>query len=322
LAFGLRLLVLPQFMQIHTDLSALPVFHQAAATIGTFDGVHSGHQVVLDHLKAEAAKTGGETVVITFHPHPRKVLSPKSNLVLLNTLDEKTKLLEKQGINHLVIVSFTHQFASLSARAYAEEFLIKVIKPHSLIIGYDHHFGHDREGNFDLLAEYAAKGAFKLVQIAGKVLENITISSTKIRQALADGDVRLASGLLGYDYFFSGTVITGNQKGRTIGFPTANIALTDGDKLVPANGVYVVLAEYMGVAYPAMMNIGFRPTAGGGGLTIEAHLLDFDADIYGATLTIYLKTRLRNEQKFDSFEQLKEQLNNDRTATRNYFNLQ
>jgi riboflavin kinase / FMN adenylyltransferase len=309
-------------MQIHTDLSALPVFQQAAVTIGTFDGVHLGHRVVLDHLKAEAAKNDGESVVITFHPHPRKVISPKSNLVLLNTLEEKTALLEKQGIDHLVVVPFTHQFASLSARAYAEDFLIKIIKPHSLIIGYDHHFGHDRKGNFDLLAEYAATGAFHLVQIAGKVLENITISSTKIRQALTDGDVRLASGLLGYDYFFSGTVVTGNQKGRTIGFPTANIVLADNDKLVPANGVYVVLAEHESITYPAMMNIGFRPTAGGSGLTIEAHLLDFDQDIYGATLTIHLKTRLRDERKFDSFEQLKGQLDADRLATRNYFNLQ
>lgn len=309
-------------MQIHGDLTQLPDFNRAVVTIGTFDGVHLGHQVVLANLKNEAERTGGETVVVTFHPHPRKVLSTATSPLLLNTLHEKSVLLQGLGIQHLVVVPFNKEFAALSAREYAEDFLLKKIKPHTLIIGYDHHFGHDREGNFSLLSEYAEQGAFHLVQIHEKVIENITISSTRIRNALKAGNTILAAELLGYDYFFSGTVIHGNKMGRTIGFPTANLELPEADKLIPGNGVYVVTAELKGVEHQGMMNIGYRPTAGGSKLTIEVHLLNFDEDIYDETLTVRLKSRLRSEKKFDSFEQLKEQLFTDKAATEAFFSRQ
>lgn len=310
-------------MQIHSDLSGLPGFERAVVTIGTFDGVHMGHQAILANLKAEAGKINGESVVITFHPHPRKVLATARTPLLLNTLKEKTELLKGLGIDHLVVVPFNMEFAALSAREYAEDFLLKKIKPHTLIIGYDHHFGHDREGNFNLLAEYAATGAFELVQIPEKVIEHITISSTRIRNALLAGNTILAAELLGYDYFFSGTVVHGNQRGRTIGFPTANLDLGEPDKLVPGNGVYIVTAELNGAEHQGMMNIGVRPTVEGNGrLTIEVHLLNFDADIYDEVLTVRLKARLRNERKFESFQELKEQLFSDRAAAEAYFNRQ
>lgn len=310
-------------MQIHRDLLKLPGFERAVATIGTFDGVHLGHRAILANLKAEAEKINGESVVITFHPHPRRVLATARSPLLLNTLEEKTQLLEALGIDHLVVVPFNIEFAALSAREYAEDFLLKKVKPHTLIIGYDHHFGHDREGNFNLLAEYAAQGAFELVQIPEKVIEHITISSTRIRNALLAGNTILAAELLGYDYFFSGTVVHGDQRGRTIGFPTANMDIGEPDKLVPGNGVYIVTAELNGTVHQGMMNIGVRPTAGGNGrLTIEVHLLNFDADIYDELLTVRLKTRLRNERKFESFQELKEQLYSDRAATEAYFTRQ
>jgi riboflavin kinase / FMN adenylyltransferase len=309
-------------MQIHGDISHLPEFNHAVATIGTFDGVHYGHREILEKLVTEAKQVNGEAVVITFHPHPRKILSSASGPLLLNTLSEKIGLLSGLGIDHLVVVPFNKEFAALTARQYAEDFLIKKIQPHTLIIGYDHHFGHDREGNFSLLAEYAAQQAFRLVQIPEKILENIAISSTRIRNALKEGNIVLAAELLGYDYFFSGEVVHGNKKGRTIGFPTANIQLGEADKLTPGNGVYAVTATRNGVVHPGMMNIGFRPTAGGSQLTVEVHLLDFDADIYGETLTISLKRRLRSEQKFASFDELKTQLQQDKEWTAAFFSRQ
>lgn len=310
-------------MQIHRDLSGLPGFDRAVVTIGTFDGVHIGHRSILMNLKTEAEQLNGQSVVVTFHPHPRKVLATARSPLLLNTLGEKIALLEALGIDHLVVVPFDRAFAALSAREYAEDFLVKKIRPHTLIIGYDHHFGHDREGNFSLLAEYAAKGAFELVQIPEKVIENITISSTRIRNALLAGNTILAAELLGYDYFFSGTVVKGDQRGRTIGFPTANLDTGEPDKLIPGNGVYIVTAELNGVVHQGMMNIGVRPTvAGDGKLTIEVHLLHFDQDIYDEVLTVRLKARLRNERKFESFQQLKEQLFSDRAAAETYFNRQ
>lgn len=310
-------------MQIHRDLLELPDFDRGVVTIGTFDGVHIGHQTVLANLKAEAEKVNGQSVVVTFHPHPRKVLATARTPLLLNSLEEKTALLESLGIDHLVVVPFNMEFAALSAREYAEDFLLKKIKPHTLIIGYDHHFGHDREGNFNLLAEYAAKGAFELVQIPEKEIEHITISSTRIRNALMAGNTILAAELLGYDYFFSGTVVRGDQRGRTIGFPTANLEISETDKLIPGNGVYIVTAELNGVVHHGMMNIGVRPTVGGDGkLTIEVHLLNFDADIYDEVLTVRLKARLRNERKFESFQELKEQLFNDRAAAEAFFSRQ
>lgn len=309
-------------MQVHHDLSHLPVFRNAVVTIGTFDGVHLGHQIILSGLKKEAEAVNGETVVVTFHPHPRKILASAQGPLMLNTLEEKTERLAQLGIHHLVVAPFNEAFAAITARSYVEDFLVKTIQPHTLIIGYDHHFGRNREGNFHLLNEYAEKGAFRLVQVNEQVIEEIAVSSTRIRKALTEGNTQLATHLLGYDYFFSGEVVHGNKKGRTIGFPTANLQLDDADKLLPGNGVYVVTARLNNETLQGMMNIGYRPTVGGNGLVVEVHLLHFNREIYGEILTVEVKERLRSEQKFGSFDELKTQLETDRNNTIAWFSRQ
>ncbi|MEP7278441.1 MAG: bifunctional riboflavin kinase/FAD synthetase [Bacteroidota bacterium] len=308
-------------MKIFSDTASLPSFDKAVVTIGTFDGVHLGHRQIIQQLKNEAQQIGGETVLVTFDPHPRKIVSSKP-LLLLNTLAEKTELLEKQGINNLVVVPFTQAFSEQVASAYVEDFLVSRFHPHTVIIGYDHRFGKDREGDFHLLEEYARQHAFKLIEIPVHLVEQAAISSTKIREALLQGRVSDARRFLGYDYFFEGTVIEGNKLGRTIGYPTANLQPQAADKLVPGNGVYAVYAGIRaspGVAqssglHKGMMNIGFRPTVEGTKKVIEVNLFDFDVDIYGKTLRVYLKEYLRVEQKFSGLEELKGQLAQDRAT--------
>lgn len=301
-------------MKVHTDTSVLPSFRNAIATIGTFDGVHLGHRQIIRQLKEEASRIGGETVIITFHPHPRLVVGGKPTvLYLLSTLREKIALLEAQGIDHLVVVPFTGEFAACTAEAYVEDFLIKKFHPHTLIIGYDHKFGKGRKGDFHLLEDYAAKGAFRLIEIPGHLLNESAISSTRIRQTLLEGNVEEATALLGYSYFFSGIVTEGNKLGRTIGYPTANIAINDDEKLTPGNGVYAVNISVKGILYRGMMNIGMRPTVGGTNRVIEVNIFDFSEEIYGELVTVTLKKRLRAEQKFSGLDALKEQLAKDKT---------
>nr|WP_214446637.1 bifunctional riboflavin kinase/FAD synthetase [Flavihumibacter rivuli] len=310
-------------MQVHRNIEQLPAFRRAVVTIGTFDGVHRGHMQILDQLKAEAARIGGETLIITFHPHPRRIVGMAPEPVqLLNSLPEKIRLLEAAGIDHLVVVPFTNEFALQSAREYVEDFLVKRFTPHTIIIGYDHRFGKNREGDFHLLEDYASKGSFSLIEIPAHMLEASTVSSTRIRQALLQGDVELASTLLGYPYFFEGTVVKGNQLGRTIGYPTANLLITDNEKLIPANGVYAVTVqltdangkEYSKNFLKGMMNIGVRPTVDGLNRVIEVNIFHFNADIYGHTLSVTLHHRLRAEKKFDGLEALKAQLALDKES--------
>ncbi len=302
-------------MKVHTDIDHLPAFRDAVTTIGTFDGVHLGHRQIISQLKEEAARTGGETVIITFHPHPRLVVGSKPTvLYLLNTLVEKTALLEAEGIDHLVVVPFTESFASFSAKDYIEAFLISKFHPKTLIIGYDHRFGAGRKGDFKLLEEYAASSRFALIEIPGHLLHQSAISSTRIRQTLLDGNIAEANELLGYSYFFSGTVAEGNKLGRTIGYPTANIEIHNDEKLTPGNGVYAVNIRVKEVLYRGMMNIGVRPTVDGTRRVIEVNIFDFDADIYGQLVTISLLRRLRGEQKFSGLDALREQLAKDRIA--------
>ncbi|MEP7110037.1 MAG: riboflavin kinase, partial [Ferruginibacter sp.] len=221
-------------MTVHTNISDLPVFRNAMITIGTFDGVHGGHQQIIQLMKAEALKAGGETIIITFHPHPRKIIGNQAGPVyLLNTLEEKIALLEKYGIDHLVVVPFTEAFANQSAEAYIANFLVKTFHPHTIIIGHDHRFGRERSGDFQLMEDKAAEYGYDVKEIPGYMLKDITISSTRIREALLQGDIETASYFLGYDYFFSGKVVEGNKLGRTIGFPTANLLVPDENKLVP-----------------------------------------------------------------------------------------
>ncbi len=308
-------------MTVHTNIQQLPVFRNALITIGTFDGVHGGHQQIIQLMKSEAAKANGETIIITFHPHPRKIIGTQPGPVyLINTLDEKIGLLEKYGIDHLVVVPFTEAFANQSAEAYIADFIVKTFHPHTIIIGHDHRFGKGRRGDFQLLEDKASEYGYEVKEIPGYMLQDMTISSTKIRESLLQGDIDTANHFLGYDYFFSGKVVEGNKLGRTIGYPTANLFIDDENKLIPGNGVYAVLInnEESGIkSLGGMMNIGIRPTVDGTKRMIEVNIFDFDKDIYRETLTITLKKHLRSEAKFKGLDALKEQLAKDKEAAIN-----
>lgn len=312
-------------MIVHTDIQKLPHFKNAVVTIGTFDGVHTGHQQIVQLMKTEAARANGETVIITFHPHPRKIVNPNdTSLFLLNTLDERIELLDKAGIDHLVIVPFTEDFANLSAEEYISDFLVKTFHPHSIIIGYDHHFGKGRKGNYKLLEEKSREYNFIVQEIPVHMLEELAISSTKIRQSLLNGDIESANACLGYSYFFSGKVVEGNKLGRTLGYPTANIQLNDPDKLVPGNGVYAVELQITNYKlqitnWKGMMNIGVRPTIDGTKRVIETNIFEFDKDIYGETIKVMLRKHLRDEQKFSGLDALKEQLAKDKKEAIDFF---
>ena len=308
----------PLKMKVHYDIQQLPLFRNAVITIGTFDGLHNGHHKIIELMQSEAAKVNGETVIITFDPHPRQIVAKdKSPLFLINTLEEKISLLEKVNIDHLVVIPFTEAFANQSAEAYISNFLVKTFHPHTIIIGYDHRFGKGRSGDYHLLEDKAPEYNYVVKEIPVYMLEDVTISSTKIREAILAGDIDTARNCLGYDYFFSGTVIKGNQLGRTIGYPTANLQITNEDKLVPGNGVYAVTIKYEKLRtknLSGMMNIGFRPTVDGTKRVIEVNIFDFNQDIYGETLTITLKKHLRSEVKFNGLDALKAQLSLDKIA--------
>ena len=305
-------------MRVHYHIDELPFFRRAVITIGTFDGVHTGHQQLLQQLKDEAARIDGETVIITFHPHPRKIVSGHSNEIrLINTLEEKIGLLAQAEMDHLVVVPFTEAFSQLTASQYIEDFLVNRFHPHTIIIGYDHQFGKGRLGDYRLLESYCAPLGYVLKEIPVHISDTISVSSTRIRQALMEADLATANQLLGYAFFFTGTVITGNRLGRTIGYPTANLEIGDPEKIVPGDGVYAVEAELdhsqlTTHRFRGMMNIGLRPTVDGKKRTIEVNLFDFDEDIYGQRLRVHLIKHLRGEQKFNGLDALKEQLARDR----------
>ena len=302
-------------MQVHRNLESLPAFQNAVVTIGTFDGVHTGHQEIIRQLKQEAAAIKGESVIITFHPHPKKVLGSSRPVKLITTLDEKTELLEKQGIDHLVVVPFTPAFSQISAEAYIKDFLIGKFHPHTVIIGYDHKFGHDRKGDYHMMEDFAEKLDYDLKEITEHIVDSLIVSSTKIREAIFKGDMITANDLLGYDFFFQGKVVEGNKLGRQLGYPTANIQLADEEKIIPANGVYAVRALHNRKMYDGMMNIGIRPTLADGLFMIEVNMFDFDEEIYGDELRVYVKKYLREERKFEGLEELKEQIGRDKVST-------
>ncbi|MET0393577.1 MAG: bifunctional riboflavin kinase/FAD synthetase [Chitinophagaceae bacterium] len=313
-------------MQVHRDIGQLPAFRNAVITIGTFDGVHRGHRQVIQELSKEARAIGGETVIITFHPHPRKVVSSAIlGIRLINTLDEKIRLLEQLEVDHLVIVPFTEAFANQPAEEYISNFLVARFQPHTIIIGYDHRFGRDRQGNYLMLEKKAAAYGYKLKEIPKHILDNISISSTNIREAIIHSDTETANKLLGYDFFFSGEVVHGDKLGRQLGYPTANLKIQEEEKIIPGNGIYAVYAEMADAGeanedaeaaatplYKGMMSIGFRPTVGGTRRVIEVNLFDFSQDIYGQTLRVYVKQYLREEVKFDSLEDLVRQIDQDK----------
>lgn len=299
-------------MRVYTDIHSLPNFTKAVITTGSFDGVHIGHVQIISQLINEATKIGGTPVLITFYPHPKQIVQIIDKpLFVLNTPEEKYELLQNMGIENIVVVPFDKEFSELSAKNYIEEFLVQKFNPSLIVVGYDHRFGNNREGNFELLKNEAATNNYEVIEIPEHILKDITISSTKIRTALLSGDIETAALYLGYNYFFSGVVVKGNQLGRTIGYPTANIKMADENKLVPADGVYAVNVSIHKTIYKGMMNIGNRPTVNGTDKTIEVNIFDFTDDIYGEEIKIILKKFIRHEIKFTDLDALKLQLKQD-----------
>lgn len=304
-------------MKVYYKISDFKALGNAVVTSGTFDGVHLGHQKILNRLNEIARTNNCETVVITFWPHPRLVISPHTeDFKLLNTIDEKIAQLESMGIDHLLILSFTREFSELTSEQYIEDVLINGIGTKILVIGYDHRFGRNREGGIDYLVKHSNRFKIQIEEIPRQEIENMTISSTKVRNAIQNGEVETARELLGRNYSFSGVVVKGRQLGRTIGFPTANVQLSKNYKLLPKNGVYGVKTRLRGKTYDGIMNIGNRPTVEGIGRTQEVHIFDFDDDIYGETLDVELLFFVREEQKFDSINDLVKQIEADCTIVK------
>ncbi|MFD2786455.1 bifunctional riboflavin kinase/FAD synthetase [Hymenobacter rubripertinctus] len=311
-------------MEVIQDPAAFPHLGNAVVTSGTFDGVHVGHQQILARLREVARNSGGPAVVITYWPHPRLVLAPPPahpeplDLHLLNTLEERAAKLAGFGVDYLLVIPFTREFAAWSSEDFIQRILLDTVGTGKLVIGYDHRFGRNREGGFDYLREHSGRYGMSVEEIPREDVDAVGVSSTRIRRALEAGDVATANRYLGYDYPFTGTVVKGRQLGRTIGWPTANLHCPEALKLVPARGVYAVRATTAaGQTWPAMLNIGVRPTVAGNlAQTVEVHLVGFEGDLYDQSLTVEFVARLREEQKFDGLEALKAQLAFDAAAAR------
>jgi riboflavin kinase/FMN adenylyltransferase len=304
-------------MKIYEGLEGFTPVTNAVVTSGTFDGVHLGHQKILTRIREIARSNQGETVLITFWPHPRLVLYPNEHkLRLLSTFEEKAKLLRKFGIDHLITIPFTQEFSQMTSQEFIQRVLIDAIQTKKLVIGYDHRFGKNREGSFEYLKANSSAFGFELEEISRQDVEEIAVSSTKIRTALESGDVKVAESCLGRPYELNGLVIKGQQIGRSIGFPTANIHIPNDYKLIPRDGVYAVEVAVDGNLYKAMLNIGNRPTVDGSKKTVEANLFDFQGDLYDKQITVYFHNFLREERKFESLESLKSQLVQDQKSAK------
>lgn len=308
-------------MIIHTSLVNLKI-RKPILTIGVFDGVHQGHLSILEKLKEIAKEKDGESVVLTLWPHPRIVLNKDvDNLRLLNNIDEKKFLLSQTGIDHLIVLPFTKEFSQLTACEFIEDYLVKRIGVKHLVVGYNHQFGKDRKAGYDFLKECAEKYNFGIEKLDVKLVENDKVSSTKIREFLTSGHLELANKYLGYEYFISGHVVEGNQIGRKIGFPTANIKIPEPFKQVPRDGVYAVRVRLNGDSYFGMLNIGSRPTIEPTLRikNIEVHIFDFDQKIYNQTVTVSFVKRIRDEKKFNGLEELSQQLIKDKEEIKRLF---
>lgn len=304
-------------MKIYDGIEGFGKVKNPVVTVGTFDGVHIGHSKIFQTMRKLAGECEGETVVVTFHPHPRLVLHADSkDLKFINTQERKYDLISKNGIDHLVVIPFTKEFAATAADTFVEDILVKKMGVCKLVVGYDHHFGKNREGSFEELLRLSEKHGFGVEQIPAQDIDNIAVSSTKIRKALNEGNIAYANNLLGYEYSITGVVVGGNKIGRKIGFPTANIDLQDEYKLITAIGVYACRILYNGRMYLGMGNIGYRPTINNSDLTIEVHIFDFDEEIYNQTITIFFVDRIRDEVKFKNLDALKEQLTKDRRSAK------
>ncbi|SHF52741.1 riboflavin kinase / FMN adenylyltransferase [Mariniphaga anaerophila] len=303
-------------MKIHTNIENF-VANKPVVTIGTFDGLHLGHQKVLSRLIDFARQRNGESVVFTFYPHPRLITAPgETNLRLLTTLEEKKKLFARSGIDHLIIFPFTKEFSQLTYSEFVEQILVNKMHTHCLVVGYDHRFGKNREGGFEYLQGCAAKFGFEIEKLEVLLVDESHVSSTRIRKALEEGKIEQANKFLGYRFTLQGTVVEGQRVGRKLGFPTANIEASDPNKLIPGYGVYAVEVLVAGKEYKGMLNIGSRPTfnKNADNRSIEVHIFDFSGDIYNQEITLIFVGKIRNEHKFSGVEALTEQLKKDKVA--------
>nr|WP_315161541.1 bifunctional riboflavin kinase/FAD synthetase [uncultured Flavobacterium sp.] len=311
-------------MKIFHSINDFSSTKKTILTLGTFDGVHIGHKKILKKL-TQSRSVGTEnqkyeSLVLTFFPHPRMVLQEHSDIKLLNTIDEKIDLLEKIGIENLVIHPFDEAFSRLTAEEFVSNILVDRFHIQKIVIGHDHRFGRNRTANIDDLIAYGKEYGFEVEQISVQEINDISVSSTKIRNALLEGDMALANDYLGYNYFLTGSIIQGKQLGRTIGFPTANLKIEENYKLIPQNGVYIVKSIIDGQSVFGMMNIGFNPTVNGQKQSIEIHYFDFNADLYNQKISVSILQRIRSEQKFESVDLLKEQLEKDKKTALAFLN--
>ncbi len=308
-------------MQIFYNLKDLTKNKNTVLTLGTFDGIHPGHLEIIDKLVSRSKEKGCRSVVITFYPHPRTILGNDNSVKMLTTQEEKIELLEKLGVENLLIVKFTKEFASLSAEDFIYDYLINGIGLTEIVLGHDHHFGKGRRGNAELLKKIGDKEGFIVTKAEAFMIDGEAVSSTKIRNALAEGDIIRANKLLGRNYKFSGVVVGGDKRGRELGFPTANIKLSSQEKLLPASGVYAVKVIVENENYTGLLSIGKRPTFyNQGELVSEVYIYDFNREIYGAKVTTELVERLRGEVKFNSADELINQMNLDKENGYKIFN--
>jgi riboflavin kinase/FMN adenylyltransferase len=303
-------------MKVYTSLDSFPTLPFAVVTTGTFDGVHLGHQRILGRMQEICQRHQGQSVVVTYHPHPRIALGKAEGLQVLSTLEEKQALLKQFGVDCLLILPFTREFSALSSEDFIQQVLRQSLRTRKLVIGYDHRFGKNREGSFEYLSKHAFQYGFEVEEIPAQEVDDITVSSTRIRNALMDGRVSLANEFLGHAYSLTGRVVKGRQLGRTIGYPTANLEVEDPYKLIPADGVYAVRVQLEETFLGGMLSIGNNPTVNGTHTTIEVNLFDFDQDLYGRYLTLYFQQYMRAQETYEGLGQLKLQLKEDESQAR------
>lgn len=299
-------------MKVITSSSTSIPKTPSVVTIGTFDGVHIGHQKIIQKLTKKASENNLISIVLTFFPHPRMVLQQNSDIELLNTIAERKAILESLGVDYIYVKAFTKEFSELSARDFVKTILVDTLHVKQVIIGYDHQFGKNRSANIDNLKKFGTEFGFDVEEISAQDVEDVAVSSTKIRTALKEGDIKTANAFLGYDYFINGIVVKGKGFGKKMEFPTANINVEETYKLIPQNGVYAIASVYNEKPIYGMMNIGMNPTFEGKKKTIEAHFFDFNEDLYDQHLKIYFLDRLRDEHKFNSVDELIAQLRQDK----------
>lgn len=319
ISFNLSLFLQKKQLKVHNSISSFPD-KPSVVTIGTFDGVHIGHQKIIKRLISISKEKHLDSVLLTFFPHPRMVLQTQLDIKLINTLEERKTILSKMGLDHLVVKEFTKEFSRLSAYDYVKNILVDELKAKYIIIGYDHRFGKNRSADINDLKEFGKEFDFEVEEISAQDIENVAVSSTKIRKALVSGDIQTANQYLGYHFSLSGIVVKGKQLGSKLGFPTANIAPKEHYKLIPKNGAYVVKSNIGNKSFYGMLNIGTNPTVNGSSTSIEVHFFNFNQDLYGKTITVEFIDWLRNEEKFHSLEQLQIQLHKDQQHAQKIIN--